>query len=111
MKNDYFGDLVAEFVTGVTAAKPTTVTPEKTAWTQENNDLPQGVTGVTALPRQNNVTEQTKVAGQTWQRQAYRFRLHSGDGGVFITDAQTLEAARAELVTTYGGRLALVARA
>ena len=46
------------------------------------------------------------------RRYAYRFQLHAGEGGgVFITDAQTLADARAELLQHYGDRLALVVRA
>jgi hypothetical protein len=41
-------------------------------------------------------------------RHAYRFKLHNGDGGTFITDTPSLEAARAELATRYSDRLALV---
>jgi hypothetical protein len=42
------------------------------------------------------------------RRHAYTFRLHGGDGGVYITDTPDPGSAFAELERTYGGRLALV---
>jgi hypothetical protein len=43
------------------------------------------------------------------RRYSYRYRLHNGEGGgIFITDAATLEGARNELDAAYGDRLAVV---
>jgi len=45
------------------------------------------------------------------QRYAYRFRLHNGDSGTFLTDESDLEKARAILAERYGHRLAVVVKA
>lgn len=45
-------------------------------------------------------------------RRPYRFLLRDGQGaGVYITEAVSLEAARAELVAVYAGRLLMVTQA
>ena len=46
------------------------------------------------------------------RRYAYRFCLRNGEGGgTYVTDTQTVTAARKELTIVYGARLALVAPA
>ncbi len=45
------------------------------------------------------------------RRHAYLYRTTEGDGGIYITDAGDLVAARGELLVTYGERLALVVKA
>lgn len=45
------------------------------------------------------------------KRHAFRFRLHNGDTGTYMTDEPDLGKARDNLLDRYGDRLALVVRA
>ncbi len=60
----------------------------------------------------SGTTPGTKKEEIFFQRHAYKFKLHNGEGGgIYLTDSADVEAARGELLVTYGERLALVVRA
>jgi hypothetical protein len=82
----------------------------------ENFEM-QGVSGVSKVSKSTFDTLDTAITpihpkkSANIPRHSYHFRLHNGDGGTLITDADTLEAARVELVARYGDRLAVVTEA
>lgn len=110
MRTDYFDDLLPDFVTSVTTPHQEPVTLKICQRSHENNELDEVLPALPVLPVKTGKTE--KKAKQPATRYAYCFRLHNGEGGgTYLTDARTLDAARAELLEVYSSRLAIVVQA
>ncbi len=105
MRTDYFADLIAlpETVTAVTAPQPAPVTASQSSYAGRINKLGD---------RESAVTVVTDVTAENMRRRryAYCYKLRGDEGGgTYLTNAQTISAARDELMKVYGSRLAVVA--